>query len=191
MNRAPIITRTPTPFEQTYRAYQARIRRALHNPFPYDFYFKPGSLLEGKFRDAERQREREAFGRTGSSFAEEEAEEASTEGQSKDAELLGGQDEIKPAPRIHESDKTGNVQELNRQGERNLYLLVRGKDSSGKEVWRFPQGGLKDGEALHQVSLPLFLRPFWLYGTWSLVIAASDSWSQNDGRVPDLSGPGW
>src|SRR6266849_3783603 len=46
LNRSPILTRTPTSFERAYYAYQARIQRALHNPFPHDFYFKPGSLLE-------------------------------------------------------------------------------------------------------------------------------------------------
>ncbi|KAK7676946.1 hypothetical protein QCA50_020064 [Cerrena zonata] len=153
LNRAPIITRSPTPFERTYHAYQARIRRALHNPFPYDFYFKPGSLLEGKFRDAEREREREAFGRMSSSSGEDDVEDTSADTPSKDSELLDGQQEIKSMPRIHESDKTGNVQELNRQGERNLYLLVHGKDSTGKQVWRFPQGGLKEDEALHQAAL--------------------------------------
>ena len=157
LNRAPIITRSPTPFERTYYAYQARIRRALHNPFPYDFYFKPGSLLEGKFNDAERQREREAFGRMSSS--EEDASESSEDVPSKEADLLPGQEEIKPMPRLHESDKSGDVKELNRQGERNLYLLVHGKDSSGKQVWRFPQGGLKEDEALHQVSS--FQKPFF------------------------------
>ena len=55
-------------------------------------------------------------------------------------------------PRLHESDKSGDVKELNRQGERNLYLLAHGKASSRKQVWRFPQGGLKEVEALHQVS---------------------------------------
>ena len=78
--------------------------------------------------------------------------ESSEDVPSKEADLLPGQEEIKPMPRIHESDKSGDVKELNRQGERNLYLLVHGKDSSGKQVWRFPQGGLKEDEALHQVS---------------------------------------
>ena len=43
LNRSPTLTRKPTAFERTYYAYQARIERALHNPVPTEFYFKPGS----------------------------------------------------------------------------------------------------------------------------------------------------
>lgn len=35
----------------------------LHNPFPYKFYFKQGSILEGQFREAEALREKQAFGK--------------------------------------------------------------------------------------------------------------------------------
>ena len=52
---------TPTPFENAFYKYQQRIARTLHNPFPYDFYFKPGSILESRFILEERQRERSLF----------------------------------------------------------------------------------------------------------------------------------
>ena len=66
-------------------------------------------------------------------------------------EMMGEEVMQPPAPRIHESDKTGDVKSLDRMGERNLYLIVRGKDRTGKQVWRFPEGGLGEGEVLHQV----------------------------------------
>ncbi|KAF9001973.1 39S mitochondrial ribosomal protein L46-domain-containing protein [Cyathus striatus] len=62
LNRSPLLTRTLSPFEQAYHAYQARIRRALHNPFPTEFYFKQGSLLETRFNLEEQEREVQAFG---------------------------------------------------------------------------------------------------------------------------------
>ena len=104
----------------------------------------------------EKTREREAFGRPWL-FLKKRSDGLDEYGNPVDP-TVGQTDSIgeeilqPPAPRIHESDKTGDVKNLNRQGERNLYLLVRGKDVTGKDVWRFPQGGLEEGELLHQVS---------------------------------------
>jgi len=41
--------------------YNARIGRALFNPFPTHFYFKSGSVLKSQFNKEERLREKEAF----------------------------------------------------------------------------------------------------------------------------------
>ncbi|KAH9925274.1 39S mitochondrial ribosomal protein L46-domain-containing protein [Fomitopsis serialis] len=143
LNRSPIVTRTPSAFERAYYAYQARIQRALFNPFPDEFYFKPGSILEDQFNAEEKQREKLAFG---GPYVKE-----------KPVEVLGseegaGRKQQQPMPRIHEADIKMDVQSLDRQGERNLYLLVHGKDSAGKDVWRFPQGGIEEGQALHQAA---------------------------------------
>ncbi|KAH8102896.1 60S ribosomal protein L17 [Cristinia sonorae] len=145
LNRSPIITRTPTKFEKSYHAYQSRIQRALHNPFPSEFYFKPGSLLEGKFAAEEREREREAFGRSGTGVSEASQSDGVLE-------VLGEEEVVKPMPRVHEADIKGDTKSLDRQGERNLYLLVRGKDATGKEVWRFPHGDVKPEELLHDAA---------------------------------------
>ena len=83
---------------------------------------------------------------------EEDGELASIQASPDQAESMGEEPMEPPAPRVHESDKKGDVKSLDRLGERNLYLLIRGKDHTGKDVWRFPQGGLQDGEFLHQVS---------------------------------------
>ncbi len=157
LNRSPILTRTPSLFERAYYTYQSRIRRALFNPFPTEFYFKTGSLLEKKFGREEKRREKEAFGgpwslKRSDRGVEEDGELASIQVSPDQAVNMGEEHMDPPAPRTHEADNKGDVKSLDRLGERNLYLLVWGKDHTGKEVWRFPQGGLQDGELLHQVS---------------------------------------
>jgi large subunit ribosomal protein L46 len=136
--RAPLLTPTPTPFESAYYSYQARIHRALSTPFPSEFYFKKGTLLERRFLAEERIRERAAFG---DGFDGEE-------GAERLEDVPSEEDEIRPLPREHESDRTGDVKNLNRQGERNLYLLVQSKE--GKS-WRFPFWTAGLGQPLHKV----------------------------------------
>lgn len=140
LNRSPFLTRTPSPFEAAYHAYQARIQRALSNPFPDEFYFRPGSILEDEFNAEEKQREKLAFG---GPYVKDKP-------KAVDAEDPTGKPQG-PIPRVHEADVKNDVKSLDRQGERNLYLLVHGKDAAGKDVWRLPQGGIEEGQALHQV----------------------------------------
>ncbi|KAF4578604.1 54S ribosomal protein L17 mitochondrial [Pleurotus pulmonarius] len=150
LNRSPTLTRTPTPFERAYYAYQARIRRALHNPFPYEFYFKQGSLLETRFNIEEAERERLAFGKdfTGEVVTSEK-EEANKRAVAQLSQQEGEGEVI--MPRTHESDIKKDFKSLDRKGARNLYLLLR-VNHDGKQVWRFPQGGVEKGELLHQAA---------------------------------------
>ncbi|KAG1730586.1 39S mitochondrial ribosomal protein L46-domain-containing protein [Suillus lakei] len=144
LNRSPIITRTPTAFEKAYYAYQARIHRALHNPFPYDFYFKQGSPLESRFNIEERRRERKAFG----------APFGMQTGETSEAEKLAEatmRDEEEAMPRVHEADINSDFKNLHRRGQRNLYLLLQ-KQENGMAVWRFPQGSVDKGELLHHAA---------------------------------------
>lgn len=136
--RAPLLTPTPTSFESAYHSYQARIHRTLSTPFPSEFYFKKGTLLERRFLAEERVRERAAFG---DGFDGEE-------GAERLEDVPREEDDVHPLPREHESDRTGDVKDLNRQGERNLYLLVQSKEDKS---WRFPfwTAGLE--QALHKV----------------------------------------
>lgn len=146
LNRSPTLTRTPTSFERAYYEYQARIQRALHNPFPYEFYFKQGSPLENRFNIEERKRERKAFGFP---FGKEETE---AEGSSpKQLVKQEGDDEVLMG-RKHEADVKNDVRSLDRLGQRNLYLLLQ-ESRNGKESWRFPFGGVQKGELLHQASI--------------------------------------
>lgn len=159
VNRSPILTRTPTPFERAYYAYQARIERALHNPLPTEFYFKPGSLLEGIFTREESARERKAFGGPRVLNINKKPDDEGEDEAKGPHTLLPGEE---PAPklmsRISKADRTGDVKSLDRKGERNMYLLIQGKDETGKEVWRFPQSELGPEEMLHQVCSTLHPR---------------------------------
>ncbi|PPQ64649.1 hypothetical protein CVT26_002739 [Gymnopilus dilepis] len=151
LNRAPILTRSPTPFEKAYYSYQARIRRSLHNPFPNDFYFKPGTLLETRFNLEERKREHRAFG-PGFLPKEDISEEkrlADIAAVEQLAQQEGEGEEL--MPRVHPSDTNGDTKSLDRQGQRNLYLLLHTSEQ-GKDVWRFPQGGVAKDQFLHQAA---------------------------------------
>lgn len=145
LNRHPILTRTPTAFERAYYNYHSRIQRALHNPFPSEFYFKPGSLLQGKFEEEELKRETEAFGHM-------PWLESGSAKKSAVSDILNQEDTVELMPRESEADKTGDVKSLDRKGERNLYLLVLNKEK-GESVWRFPQTQLVGEELLHEVRI--------------------------------------
>ncbi|EPQ58240.1 hypothetical protein GLOTRDRAFT_72445 [Gloeophyllum trabeum ATCC 11539] len=149
LNRSPFLTRPLSRFEQAFYAYQQRIQRALHNPFPYEFYFKQGSLLESKFNAEERRRERMAFGAPfGISESQEGSENKSQNAKESVAEALDREEEEK-IPRRGEADRTNDVRSLERKGERNLYLLLL-KKLDDRQVWRLPEGGLQKGEVLHE-----------------------------------------
>lgn len=154
LNRHPILTRTPTAFERAYYNYHSRIERALHNPFPTEFYFKPGSLLQAKFEEEEFKREKEAFGRMPWLEA----------GKSKKAAAASdilNEDAVEIMPRENEADRTGDVKSLDRKGARNLYLLVKSREK-GTDVWRFPQTELVGEELLHEVGYNFISRKVYL-----------------------------
>jgi large subunit ribosomal protein L46 len=150
LNRSPILTKAPTPFETAFYSYQARIRRALSNPFPHDFYFKQGSLLQTRFNLEERQREKRAFGPSFLPPEDVDPEKAAADKAAVEqlAQQEGEGEEL--TSRTHKADSTNDVKSLDRQGQRNLYLLLLAEEN-GKDVWRFPQGGLEKGDLLHQV----------------------------------------
>lgn len=150
LNRSPILTRQSTSFEQAYYTYQARVRRALHQPFPYDFYFKQGSLLETRFNLEEKEREKNDFG---PDFVQDDYQDPAKAEADKAAVKLLAQQEGEGhafAPREHPSDESGDVKSLDRAGERHLYLLLKANEN-GKDIWRFPQGGVEETDLLHQV----------------------------------------
>ncbi|KAF8636474.1 hypothetical protein AX17_003290 [Amanita inopinata Kibby_2008] len=151
LNRSPILTRTPSLFERAYYAYQARLRRALHNPFSYDFYFKQGSLLEKRFNQEERKRERRAFGPTfgvQENISEEERVATKTALETL-AQQEGEGEEL--MPRVHPADTDRDHKSLDRKGRRNVYLLLQTQEG-GRDIWRFPQSGLEKGELLHEAA---------------------------------------
>lgn len=142
VHRSPLLTPTPTPFESAYYAYTSRLRMALSNPVPLDFYFKKGSLTERRFQRAQWAREREVFGErlagkkvdVGDIPAEEVVQLNTREEGDEPGRAVGG-----------EADKT----RIERVGAGDLYLLVKDKKSG---QWGLPVGGLQGKEALHEVS---------------------------------------
>ena len=145
--RSPFLTPTPTPLESTYYAYQSRIQRAITTPFPSEFYFKKGSLLERRFLAEERLREAEAFGE---GFEPEE-------GAEKLEDVPSEEDDIRVLARETEADQKGDLQDLNRKGDRTLYLLVKAsRPGKGSEhAWRFPYWETGLMQPLHKVGLLL------------------------------------
>ncbi|TDL27230.1 hypothetical protein BD410DRAFT_835539 [Rickenella mellea] len=144
LNRAPILTTAPTPFERAFYDYQRRIYRALQNPFPDYFYFKDGSVLEGRFKAEERAREKEAFGK-GFGEAVDDSTSILTD---DDAE----REQEQPKLRVTKADKLKDYKSLDRRGPRNLYLLIKGKPTD-KYAWRFPQGAtVRKDELLHEAA---------------------------------------
>lgn len=124
----------------------------MHNPFPYEFYFKQGTLLETRFNLEERKRERLAYG---PGFLEkddisEEKRAADIAAVEQLAQQEGEGEEL--MPRKHSADECGDLTNLDRVGTRNLYLLLQ-TVQNGQDVWRFPQGDVEKGQFLHQVGL--------------------------------------
>ncbi|KAF9459350.1 39S mitochondrial ribosomal protein L46-domain-containing protein [Collybia nuda] len=152
LNRSPIVTRTPTLFERAYYAYQARIRRSLHNPFPFDFYFKQGSLLETRFNMEEKKRERRAFGPNFGRDDEFVSKEKAAADKAAADQLALQEGEVEDfMPRVHTADTIRDLHSLDRKGKRNIYLLLL-TNAQGKVMWRFPQGDVEKGELLHQAA---------------------------------------
>jgi len=151
LNRAPILTATPHPFEQAFYNYQARLARAISSPLPTDVYFKSGSLLERRFALEERQREKDAFGQDFTPVIGLPVEDAGKSGGKSLADQLEEEASLeeKPQPRAHKADQENDIRSLDRAGERNLYLLV--KKPRNRNAWQFPQGGIDKDEALHKV----------------------------------------
>ncbi|KAJ7184177.1 39S mitochondrial ribosomal protein L46-domain-containing protein [Mycena filopes] len=151
LNRSPILTPSPTTFEQAFYAYQQRIRRALHNPFPSEFYFKQGSLLEAHYNTEERRRERVAWGPTYAREEDVSPEKRAAEQAALDQMEMQERSDDKLMPRVHPSDEARDYYSLDRKGRRNLYLLVQRPEGEGS-LWEFPRGPAQQGELLHQAA---------------------------------------
>lgn len=140
IHRAPLLTPTPSPLDQAYHQYSSSLRLALSNPVPTEFYFKKGSLTERRFSRAQWQREKAVFG-------------DKLAGKQPDV----GELPVEEEPKLNAREQEGEVEEpsaeaakkVERQGEGNLYLMVKDK-KSGK--WSLPTGGLEKGEALHEAA---------------------------------------
>ncbi|KZV94043.1 hypothetical protein EXIGLDRAFT_673383 [Exidia glandulosa HHB12029] len=148
LNRAPVLTAWPTHFERSFYKYQSRLARALSNPFPYDFYFPPGSLYAVKFRQEEFKRDSMAFGHEFLLRERLQARKTNKLLEALEEEGSEAAAQIKPTSRTSEADVKGDLSNLNRQGDRNLYLMLGG--THDRAPWHFPYGGVNPEEKLQE-----------------------------------------
>jgi large subunit ribosomal protein L46 len=99
------------PGERTYYSYQVRLQRALHNPSPYEFYFKPGSLLESKFDLKEWKRNRKAFG---PGFGVDHPLAPGAGMSVQDLKKFNHDKAETPAPRVQASNENGDLKSPDR-----------------------------------------------------------------------------
>ena len=104
--------------------------------------------METRFRVEDMKRERKAFGKP---FGKP-ATDAEGNVVGPTYEDIGSQEDEESMPRLSAADTQGDIKSLDRKGQRNLYLLIKAKsEEEGKEVWKFPEGGLQKGGLLHEV----------------------------------------
>lgn len=132
LSRNPLLTPTLHPFEKAYYERNFKIRHALSNPVPTDFYFKSGSLPLRRYQGSEHELERQWYG-------DKIAGPAPKIG---DVPPEPAHDDV---PRDHwaKQDEARGEKSLERRPEEELYLLVQSK---GK--WSFPGLEMKRSETL-------------------------------------------
>lgn len=175
LSRPPILTRTPSAFENAFYLYQKRLNERMSTPFARTFYYRKdqpaGIDWAIKFGDRRHVMAREIgrLTRTGRDAWDDEAlvdegeelaspdyirERLYTEAESRvseDGEALSFEDRLKierPIPRETEADRTGDVKRLDRALDRTLYLVVR--DSRSR--WGFPSDEVRPDEGLHETA---------------------------------------
>lgn len=161
VNRSPVLTRPQTSFETALFQYNANVGRALFNPFPYDFYFKSGSLLKRHFNKEERVRESQAFNWGTKKSHKSPSKKISTASRPSKKHTQAKVESVASVSippedldmelmsRSTEADRINDTKSLNRNGHRNLYLLIKKSNQ-----WRLPGalGGLRNGELLHEAA---------------------------------------
>ncbi|KAH0494122.1 hypothetical protein TgHK011_000754 [Trichoderma gracile] len=171
LTRPPLLTRTLHPFENAFFFYQKRLEERLNTPFITSIYFKPDTAaqLDWSIKVQERggtvAKELGTYhGKSSRAWDDElrvgdplSARETVLESLLKDAaprvsddaEVIAPEDVVpveRPAERVSEADRKGDVRRLDRQMERTLYLVVKGADG-----WGFPADVLQD-ENLHEAA---------------------------------------
>ncbi|EPX73631.1 ribosomal protein subunit L17 [Schizosaccharomyces octosporus yFS286] len=137
--RSPILTRTPSDFEQSVYKYNAELWNELSVPLPKDFYFKKGSVGEKDWKTKQKNLE-----------GKESPFQAIFENEHKLMEENALPDpSTHLQPRITEADRAGDVHSTQRCLEKSLFLLVKPtKDAE----WQFPNVPIENDEkALHML----------------------------------------
>ncbi|KAF4465523.1 MRPL17-mitochondrial ribosomal large subunit [Fusarium albosuccineum] len=170
LTRPPLVTRNLHPFENSFFFYQKRLEERLNTPFITSIYFKPDTArrLDWNIKVQERQgtvaKELGVYNGKSSKAWDDElkvGDELSNQETivksllkdaearvSDDAELIALDDIVPVEPpndRVTEADRKGDVQRLDRQLDRTLYLVVKGKDG-----WVFPADVIPKDQNLHE-----------------------------------------
>ncbi|KID90982.1 50S ribosomal subunit L30 [Metarhizium guizhouense ARSEF 977] len=172
LTRPPLLTRKLHPFENAFFFYQKRLEERLNTPFITSIYFKPDTArrLDWSLKVGERQgtvaKDIGVYNGKGSKAWDDElkvGDQLSSQESvlssllkdaearvSDDAEAIAAEDVVpveRPVERETEADKKGDVKRLDRQLERTLYLVVKGKDG-----WMFPADVVSRDENLHEAA---------------------------------------
>ncbi|KFA63417.1 hypothetical protein S40285_06594 [Stachybotrys chlorohalonatus IBT 40285] len=172
VTRPPIVTREMHPFENAFFFYQKRLEERLSTPFVSSVYFKPDTAreLDWNLKVKERRgtvaKELGVYQGKGAKAWDDElrvgdqlSSRESLLGSllkdaeariSDDAELIPDEEIVpvpRPADRVTEADRKGDVKRLDRQLDRTLYLVVKGKDG-----WCFPADVVPRSENLHETA---------------------------------------
>ncbi|KAJ4268566.1 hypothetical protein NW762_002630 [Fusarium torreyae] len=170
LTRPPLVTRKLHPFENAFYFYQKRLEERLNTPFITSIYFKPDTArrLDWNIKVQDRQgtvaKELGVYNGKSSKAWDDElkvGDELSNQESivkallkdaearvSDDAEVIAPEDVVPvepPVDRITEADRKGDVHRLDRQLDRTLYLIVKGKDG-----WGFPADVIPKDENLHE-----------------------------------------
>lgn len=134
LSRPPLITPTPAELETTYHAYQGRLRSALSNPVPSNFYFKAGSLPLRRFQRANHLAETAAFG-------------PRLAGKAPDVGDLPVEPPAEVVPRDSWAiaDQGRGESSLERHPESEVYCLIQDGGN-----WTFPSTEVTKGEGLDE-----------------------------------------
>lgn len=172
LTRPPLLTRELHPFENAFFFYQKRLEERLNTPFITSIYFKPDTarVLDWNLKVGERKgtvaKDIGVYNGKGSNAWDDElkvGDDLSSQKSvlnsllkdaearvSDDAEVIAADDVVpveRPVERETEADKKGDVRRLDRQLEKTLYLVVKGKNG-----WEFPADSVTRDENLHEVS---------------------------------------
>lgn len=170
LTRPPLVTRELHPFENAYFFYQKRLEERLNAPFVTSVYFKPDTArqLDWNLKVKERQgtvaKELGVYNGKGSRAWDDELRVGDSLSKpesmvnsllkdaearvSDDAEVIAPEEVVpvpRPADRITEADKKGDVRRLDRQLDRTLYLIVKNQNG-----WAFPADVIPQNSNLHE-----------------------------------------
>ncbi|KAK3313519.1 39S mitochondrial ribosomal protein L46-domain-containing protein [Apodospora peruviana] len=176
LTRAPLLTRSLTPFESAFFLYQKRLNERLATPFRREMFFKKDTAQEMDWKIKLKERNgvpAKDIGRynprgrmawndevlvgSRTSNPDEVLEKLLKDAEvrvSEDGEEIAEEDRVpveRPMPRRTEADEKNDVKRLDRALDQTLYLVV--KKAVGKSAtWEFPSGYVPTEEALHETA---------------------------------------